>query len=650
MSISHPSHPIYVIDVPEVRKFKGTFRYNFFTPDESVNGSGGVPAAFLTRSGAEIDSNFIQYSTSRAPRVVVFQWTKPKLADVGNLLSEQAMRDNSFRTTGQQNGSLILDHIDKVVSEDDFASKTFNSVHFHDGELDTKVHHLVSGSVTAQMLYDPADPNLSPHKAAQRLTKALPERIKPGFIFTAMTMPKVTGGATFHLAANALVGRSTSKALARPGRGVKYNNQSFRNIKRVSTNTQMNVKFMHDLVNRAMRDPLSTNANDLVNMHPTSKQAKQAAGRGSVAERDYRTYVRYFRVRRHGSSPHVQKYGAELVGYIIDKFEVSTRGGLIKHPPIVIDSPHVHLTADYRVKFNAKYCYVIRTVALLTLPAIEDVTGEVATIQVLVSSKPSNKVYVTTQKDSAPEPPGDVNFTWNYQTNKLMVTWAFPVTRERDIKQFQVFRRDSVDECFELQKQYNFDDSVVKFPYNERPDPRLVEHLNSPATFWIDDEFNWDVHTGRDTGLIYAVTSIDAHGQGSGYSAQFRVWFDRYKNRLQKELVSHAGSPKPYPNMYLAEELFENTINVAGPSSKRMRLFFNPEFYYYTDDRGRTTQVLQTRQTGGGYKLQFINLDNMKSDDINITIDDRTTKAGRRPAHPIIQVGPKRKAQPARGR
>lgn len=645
MTISHPSRPIYVIDVPEVKRFTATYQYNFFTPDESVNETGGVPAGFLARSGAEIDTSFVQYSTTRAPRYVVFGWAKPKLADVGNLMSEQLIRNNAFKTTGEQNGSLIIDNINKIVSEDDFASNSYASVHFHDGEIDNKIHELVSGSFTTLTLNEPSDPNTSPYKSAQRFSATLPEHIRPHFVFRSMTTANKKGGATYYLPAAASAGHGSSTGAGRPAQGVRYVNNFFERIKHVTTNTQINVKFMHDLVNRSMRDPTSTNANDLVNMHGFSKQVQQATNQRrqlAISEGDYRSYVPYFWVRKQGTSPHVQKYGAELVGFIIDKFEVMSNGSLKAHPPIVVDSPHVHLTVDYRVKFNAKYCYTIRSIALLTMPAIEEVTGEVATVKVLVSSKPANKIYVSTLKLDAPPPPGDIDFTWNYQTNRLMVTWAFPVTSERDVKQFQVFRRDNVDHCFELQKQYNFDNSVQKFPYNELPDTRLVEHLSTPATFWIDDDFNWDVNTNRDSGLIYSIVAIDAHGQTSGYSAQFRVWFDRFKNALQRELVSHTGAPKPYPNLYLEGSLFENTIRVSGPSSKRMKLYFNPEFYYVTDDSGRTTQVVQTTQIGGGYKLQFINLDNMKSADLNISIDDRTSNS-RRTVQPNTRLGPQRK-------
>jgi hypothetical protein len=653
MSISQPSREVYVIDVPEIKVFEAIYHYNFFVPDESVNETGGVPSHVLSRPGAEVDSHFVQYSITRVPRFVEFRWTKPKLADIGNLLSEQAHRENSFRTTGEQNGSLILSNIDKVVNEDDFASNHYSSVHFHDGEIDKKIHDLVSGSMVQQTLEEEHDHNNSHYKAAQRFVPLLPSHIRPHFIFQALTFPYYAYGAQFYAPSAASAGFGVRGGFFNRLYGARVLYSYFQRLRHVTVNTQINTKLMHDLVNKAIKDPTSPHASDLVNMHHYSKQAKHATNQRftpAVSEQDFKTFVPFVHVRQHGTSAHIEKYGSEIVGYIIDKFEVLTDGTTRAHPPIVIDSAHANITADFQVKFNANYCYTIRTIALLTMPAIDDDSGQVATIKVLVSSKPSNKVYVSTLKLDAPPPPGDINFVWNYETNPdtnkpfgLVVDWAFPVTSERDVKQFQVFRREKVDHCFELQKAYIFDDSVVPFPSAETPDAALVERLTSPVAFWPDNEFDWEINNTRDKGLIYAICAVDAHGLTSNYSAQYRVWFDRFKNKLQKELVSHAGAPKPYPNMYLEANLFQNTIRVAGPHSKRMKVYFNPEYYYLYDDHQRYVKVLQTKQTGGAYKLQFLNIDNLKTHDLDIVIDDNTLMTSRRLAYPTIRFGPKRR-------
>ena len=659
MSISSPSREIYVIDVPEIKQFNADYRYNFFVPDESVNETGGVPSNVLARSGAEVDAHFVQYSITRVPRFVVFTWTKPKLADVGNLLSEKVMRENSFRTTGEQNGSLILNNIDKIVNEDDFASNHYASVHFHDGEIDSKIHELVSGSMVQQTLEEEHDPNTSHYKAARRFIPMLPSHIRPHFIFQAMNLPFHSWGGRFYVPPGASAGYGIRGGFGYRAYQARVFSNYFQRLKHVKVNTQINTKLIHDLVNKTIKDPTSPHAADLVNMHQYSKQAQHATNQRfspAVAEQDFKTFVPFISIRRYGTASHIEKYGAEIVGYVIDKFEVLPDNTTKPHAPIVVDSPHVDLTADFQVKFNSNYCYTIRTIALLTMPAIDDDSGIVATIKVLVSSKPSNKVYVSTLKLDSPPPPADIDFIWNYQPNPdnhnkpfgLTVTWAFPVTSERDIKQFQVFRREKTDHCFELQKVYNFDDSVVPFPSAETPDPRLVERLTSPATYWPDNEFDWDVHNSKEKGLIYSVVAIDAHGLTSNYSAQFRVWFDRYKNQLQRELVSHAGAPKPYPNLYLEGHIFQNTIRVAGPHSKRMKVYFNPEYYYLYDDRQRYTKVLQTKQTGGSYKLQFLNIDNLKTQDLDIVIDDRMLMTSRRLAYPTVRFGPKRRTLPGR--
>jgi len=318
-------------------------------------------------------------------------------------------------------------------------------------------------------------------------------------------------------------------------------------------------------------------------------------------------------------------------------------GTTVVHPPIVVDSPHAATTADFRVKFNANYCYNIRTIALLTLPAIDENNEDIATVKVLVSSKPSNRVYVSTSKFDAPPPPGDIDFTWNYEAQSLLVSWAFPVWSQQDIKQFQVFRRTTVDHPFQLQKSYNFDDSDIKFPDPENPDPVLVEYLTSPCQFYIDDDFDPKVNSSRDKGFIYAVSCIDAHGLSSPLSAQYRVWFDQFKNKLQLEHVSHLGAPKPYPNLYLDGDVFVNTIKVAGPHSKRMKLYFNPEYYYLYDDQNRLTPTLATQQRGGSYKLQFINIDNGKAQDIDIAINDQMSTNLQPLATTQVSLGPKRR-------
>lgn len=667
MSYSLPSKEIYAVDVPEISRFQGTFNYNFFTPDESVSETGGVPVKILQRQVDEVDATFIQYSTTRAPRSVTFVWKLPHLVDPGNQVTDLQQRNHVFATNAQ-NGSLIADNVDKVITEDDFASNNYVTVTFHDGEIDDKIHYLVSGSYAMHTLDEGHDHDVSHYKAAHRLSALTPKYIKPHFLFRALASPTLASGNRFFTSS-----------------GQRIFNDYFRRLKAVSINAQINGKLFHDITNRTIQDPHSPFTVDLQNLHKYSKKlSHQVIHRSSaqVSEADFKTFVPFIDLKVRRTAYHHDQNGAEIVGYIIDKTELTADGHSHVYSPIIVDNPRVHLTADFQIKYNATYVYTIRTVAQFTIPAIDDDNGDIAMIKVLVSSKPSSKVYVNTVETTAPPSPTDLSFTWNYERinpstakydmttgqplpgtgypGSLLIHWTFPPNSQRDIKKFQVFRRRDINHPFELIKMYDFDDSLALLPNCENPNPNLVEHLKSPCSFFYDDDFHVGNHHHHDphqnqygdaehspwsSTFIYAVAAVDAHGFTSGFSAQFQVWFDPFKNRLEKKLISHAGAPKPYPNLYLEADTFVDTIRVSGPSSKQLKVYFNPEYYFVYDDHERLVRVLATQQTGGSYKLQFINTDNQKSAATDIIINDQIRAASRTLAFPEVRFGSRRRTQ-----
>src|SRR6478609_149375 len=667
MSVSLPSREIYAVDVPEIQRFEGTFNYNFFTPDESVSETGGVPVKVLQRQADEIDAAFIQYSVTRAPRSVTFSWKLPKLVDPGNQVTDLQQRNNVFKTNAQ-NGSLIADNIDKVVTEDQFATDNYVAVNFHDAEIDDKIHYFVSGSYAFHTLEQSTDTNVSHYKAAQQLSALTPKHIKPHFLFKALTMPSRAHGSRFF-----------------NDNGQRIFDSYFQRLKNVAVNAQINSKLFHDITNRTIRDPHSPFTTDLSNMHKyTKKLQHQVVQRSSVSvsEDDFKTFVPFIDIKVRTTAFQADQQGPEIVGYIIDKTEITVDGSSKSLSPIIIDNPNVNLTADFQIKYNARYMYAIRTVAQFTIPGIDDDTGDVAMLKILVSSKPSNQVFINTIETTAPPAPTDLNCTWNYERvnpatqehdqltglplpgtgvpGSLLVHWTFPPNSQRDIKKFQVFRRRDVDHPFELIKMYDFDDSLVKFENGENPDPTLVEHLTSPCSFFYDDDFQVGLHNFHEdqqtqrgsherspfsSTFIYAIAAIDAHGYTSNFSAQYEVWFDPFKNQLQKRLISHTGAPKPYPNLYLEADTFVDTIRVSGPNSKQLKLYFNPEYYYLYDDEERNQRVIATKQTGGSYKLQFINTDSQKSATATITINDQIRLAARVMSFPEVRFGTRRRSQ-----
>lgn len=662
MTVSLPSREIYAVDVPEITDFSAEFQYNFFVNDESVDESGGVPEIVLLRPAGDVDADFVQFATTRAPRFVEFNFTHPRLADVGNAVSDQDCRDNVFETP--RNEALIQENLDKVVTEDHFASHNFVAVNFHDAEIQDKIHFLVSGSIEEHTLEEEKEKNISPSRLGCNLRQHLPRHI-PNLYLTraANNRKRSTGVKTFRFATPA---RKTKKSFSqgisrwrrsrrrhrkrsrRTYRGwgrFRLRNRFFSRLHHVNVNAQINTKILNDIVERGIDDPNNQHADDMHQLSRVSKSLQRFArlrGRLQVADRDYKTIVPFVDVCVQRTAHHVNRQPSRIVGYIIDKTEINAQGETIEHPPIVIENPQSSVSADFRVKYNSRYKYTIRTIAQFILPAIDDDTGDVATITLLVSSKPSPPVYVRCRETDAPPPPADFNFTWDYDQNSLLVHWCFPTNSQRDIKKFQVFRRRNIDEPFELLKMYDFDDSLVKYPDKENPDPRLVEFLGGPVTFYTDDDFKVSSR------FIYAVASVDAHGFSSNYSAQFEVWFDQFKNVLKKRLISHSGAPKPYPNLYLETDTFVDTMRVGGPGSRRMRLYFNPEYFNLTDDDEQFIRTIATKQQGGNYKLQIVNLDNQKSATVTVTIDDLIKAGTRQITYPRQRFGKKRRMR--RGR
>lgn len=603
MSISLPSPEIYAVDVPEVTTFAAHFQYNFFVTDEGSSETGGIPNFALQRSVDEIDTNFLHYADSRVPRYVLINWSVPKIVTTQSPEIEQ--RKSIFGA--KRSDISITDNLVNVVTEDYFAQDKYVGVLFNDGELANKAYEFVSGTLVQLSVDSNSESDVSQFRSSMKLLSLLPSSIKPNFIHAALNQPNKAHGATFFK------------------NDVKTKDTYFDDLHSVSVSAQVNSKVLNDIVDRTISDPYATTSGDLSTLSRVASKASRSMRvkmSSEVAEKDFKTFMPYVDLQISQAAHHVDQDPAHIIGYIIDKTEHLPDGSVKDHPPIVIENPHIITTVDVNVKYGTTYSYTIRAVALFNVPAVDDDTNDVAMITTLVSSKPSTRVYVRCIEDVAPPPPSDMKFIWNYEIDKLLICWSFPPNSQRDIKKFQVFRRPTVDDPFELIKEYDFNDAIVRnvqtIHHFENPDRSLVEVLDSPKLFFIDDDFR-----RQSSRFIYTVCCIDAHGITSNYGAQFEITFDMFKNVVIRKLISHMGAPKPYPNMYLEADTFVDTIRVGGAHSKRVKVYFDPECYQLVDNNNRAVDIVAMMQRGGRYRLQFINLDDQLSSTLDITIDNR---------------------------
>lgn len=611
MTISLPSKDVHNLDVSEIKNFSAKFRYNFFTTDESLNDTDILSTSDLRRK-RDFEIDFSDDAIlKRIPRFVELSFNSP-------FLSEFEQIDNS-RKISLNRKNLIKTNLDKIISEDNFSSNSFMTINFNDSEIEDKLYRIISGSLDEVKLNGSIiDDSMSNARLIKHLSDELGEEFDPTFLSKHYANLERSASAKFYSTEQGTdrVRKMSNDVINNSNNGkIEITSDETGKLRSVNANVQFNTKFIQDIFKNQLNDPSSLFRGDSTSLFASVKLIYKNTNMLPTDE-DYKMMLPIIDLKG-GNASQVQSDRSitELIGYIVDKHEIISNTSTIEMESLIIESSNANKAIDFNVKYGGIYKYQIRAIYMFTLPAVDNDTGEIATVKALVSSKPTHPVYVSCVETQAPPVPNDPNFIWNYETEKLMVSWNMPVNTQRDIKQFQVFRRNNLNEPFELLKVYDFDDSLLKLEFNEVADELSIEFLSSPKTFWIDDDFQ------KGSNYIYAVTSIDAHGFSSGYSAQFKVSFDVFKNKIVKTFVSHSGAPKPYPNLYVDNELFVDAIKTSG--SSQMKLIFNPEYYELYDKDGKFTNVISTKQNGGSYSIQILNLDNQKSDEISLVIDDQ---------------------------
>ena len=581
---SLPTTEVYNVTVPVVDDLTSEFFYNFFSVDEYTNDLGTINSnELLLNSSDSPDAAFFQYAVTKMPRMIVLSWSPVRYSG--------AIDSIQF-----QNGSLIGQNYSSIISEDALSKSKFLSISYFDGETQDKRFTLVSGSYSSRTFSSNVPTNTSPEKIAAAANVITPSTVTQDFLLSSMTNLAKSAGAYF--------------TATTPGEEQPIVNATF------------NGKFLKPVLERQMLDPTSPYSVDLVNVYKFTSQLEFSQF-SDITDDDYKTYVPYFNINIIDESM-IHTTQPEVVGYVVDKTEITGDGSVIQHPQIILENAKANKYVDFKVKYGSTYSYTIRAIAAYTLSAIDVITNDIALLRTLVTGKSSSNVYSQAIDTQAPAPPADVDFRWDYDNDRLVISWSFPVNSQRDIKKFQVFRRASLNNSYELIKMYDFNDAqTVVNDLENNINKSLVQKLTSPYNIYFDEDFDKVQHHNENSALIYALASVDAHGYTSNYSMQFAVWFDSFKNKVQKKLISHSGAPKPYPNMYLMADAFIDTIRVHGPRTTHMKLYFNPQYYYIIDANGAKDHVISTLQEHGSYKVNIINLDSQKSDMMTITIDDK---------------------------
>lgn len=354
-----------------------------------------------------------------------------------------------------------------------------------------------------------------------------------------------------------------------------------------------------------------------------------------------------------------------LVGFVIEKKQIIEPGEYaeseasreVKFPLIFIPcEENAFIPTNYldaAINYDKEYEYHLRAVFVMTMDVsvLNDATGETQgkRLKFFVNSGFSRKLVVETREVTPPSFPRDLWAFHEYYTDEegaLALHWAFPVDRQRDTTYFAIFRRCSIYEPFQLLEIKDFNYSI-RDPIRSAQEIKLAglgrdrqpgENQYLPAG-WIPEydvlskvkrlrpgEAN-TVYIDRDfipnKEYIYAVCSIDAHGQISNYSSQIKVNLSVKPYKLEVRTVSPPGAPLIFPNYFIKSKMF---LDVARSARyKKATLRFRPDYKKIKLDNSGTVKNIVNAISDNeinSYYLQIINPDRGKQVLLKYQIDD----------------------------
>ena len=388
----------------------------------------------------------------------------------------------------------------------------------------------------------------------------------------------------------------------------------------------MNNKFLSDILKYSESAPLSPLFGK-VDSDLSSAEAVQASARAGQDSSvlTIEQYMPTMSVISQDTSSETNSFipGLCFMGYVIEKYNVVDGvEELISRAYFTGESGDALDTVqDYEVKYGAKYTYKASTIYLLRwMEYSTGESGEVVTTMKhsMIKSRSAPKATVECIETIPPAQPTGIEF-FRQQDGTLKIVWTPAGNPTLDVVKWQVFRRPTIDDPFELLMQLNWDQTEDQI---EPPEDVPID-FNTDLLYSLCS-YN-DTGFDNDSEYIYAVCAIDAHGLSSNYSAQYKVRYDKTVGDLDISFISPDGAPKPYPNFYIPGILTSDSIKDSLHSY--LKVYFTPEFYRINDQDGMDSKFIPfTNESGiGGLRMQIINLDRQNSKNLQILFYDNRT-------------------------
>ena len=627
------SVPITVCNVPDPSGITASFVYNFYVSNEDKEYS-PQPTTPIDYSQGLVDRSTVENIEARergSLRTRVPRYVRLNIqtnlsgispVEVGEVSAEiqQTLRNTKVgQTVYNIEGAVENAYIAKSVINDALVKPRMQKSIYR-----IALSLLSSGSILSEA---------SDEQVSNQLNKMLSDEIDAASILDALSDNEIKGVRFVNEVSGLRFNRVDNKAsLVYP---TKINADGYRTVtSKQSVSNPFSLYFMSDLLgeyaDEANKNPLldasllpsfgSTSTSAISSLQPLLKildtsDERIALSRPELSSQDW---------------PLIKH-----IGFVVEKVGQSPQGAIENFDDFVSLNPQISEFIDPNVKYGYTYFYKVRQLYIVKFPQIvdENETGEIyyqIVTAAIASSSPKPAAVQIVELDP-PVAPGTLICSFIYKEgNGIRLDWARPTNPTMDIKKYQVFRRPSIRDPYELIAEYDFtDEGYTQFDQRESIDPALVKRVNSPQYSHVDPDFT------RESSFIYCVAAVDAHGLTSNYGTQVEAEFNRFANKLNTRIVSRAGAPRAYPNYYVdpteleefgSDRLIEDVIKDGGHG--RMRIYFNPDAYRVSsDDDGTETEPPVLSSASGQYKFQIVNLDRQLSKNLTVTVNPNQSLA-----------------------
>lgn len=598
------SRPVFSYDIPEVDSLNASFVYNYFTKDERL-----TPSDDLLLDLFNIDDPNLVYQvqTENLPRFV-------KIDFVPNLDPYFSQDDNEID---------LLDNLSKIIIEGASSSKYHTGFELIDAGLEPQIYSLLSGSLTLLNIATPQD---SPLSSAEKLS----DYLSSGNGLT---------GENKKVLIDVMSNLQNEGLKFAPG-DVPLEVAEFAKDQITSQNfgIKLNNLFISDLINRSNRFSDSVFQDELASItdfcQTTQQNLLNQIRPDLITEIEFQNVISSIEEREVNLNipSYVDLYNQgpkfSHAGYLLFKYEVledSTK----KLVDVQVISTNATRLIDSKIRYGATYYYKLRSVVKVqaVIRTYDDINNNDESVKLItfLAASEGRDASIQCVERVPPPPPESLRIRLDYRSRLPYITWQFPFNKQRDIKRFQIFKRNSINEPFVLLAEYDFDDSVLRSSVGEIAQSSKLYKMNFPKLSFLDNSFV------PGSNPIYALGCVDAHGYSSNLSAQIQITYDKFRNRIVSNPVSKAGAPKPFPNLYIKGDAFLDCGKISG--FDRMHIFFDPEYYRVLKNRMQPNgqiidevdqNLLAVNPNFETYQINILNIDNQKSVDVKIKIAEIT--------------------------